>query len=44
MSRIDDALDRILVRSKGELFSRIEQVSHEISIENTQAMAYCYVN
>lgn len=40
---IDTAMDNLLVKSKGELLSRIEQVSSEISIEGTKSIATCYM-
>lgn len=45
MGRIDieKAMDNLLIKSKGELLSRIEQVSSEISIEGTKSVATCYM-
>ena len=42
MSRINEALDRLFVQSRGEINSRIEQVSFCEDISGTQAKAYCY--
>jgi hypothetical protein len=42
MNRIDDALDRLFVQSKGEIKSRIEQVAFCDDISETQAKGYCY--
>lgn len=45
MGRIDiaKAMDNLLIKSKGELLSRIEQVSSEITIEGTKSVATCYM-
>lgn len=45
MSRIDidAAIDRLLVKTKGELLSRIEQLSHNVVIEDTNTKAYCHM-
>jgi len=42
MSRIDEALDRLFVQSRGEINSRIEQVAFCVDISETQAKGYCY--
>jgi len=42
MNRIEKALDNLLIKSKGEIMSRIEQVSFDVEIENTKAKGYCY--
>jgi hypothetical protein len=41
-SRLDEALDRLLVQSKGEINSRIEQISSCVDISGTQAKGYCH--
>jgi len=42
MDRIEEALDRLFVQSRGEINSRIEQVSFYVNISETQAKGYCY--
>ena len=42
MSRIESALNSLLVNSKGEINSRIENVCFGLNIPNTQAKGYCY--
>ncbi|MFQ7087919.1 MAG: hypothetical protein ACLRTD_26345 [Bacteroides sp.] len=44
MSRIDidAAIDRLWLR-RGELLSRIEQLSHNVAIEDTNTKAYCHM-
>lgn len=42
MTRIEVALDNLLVRSKGEIKSRIEEVSFNVKIENTETIGYCH--
>lgn len=42
MGWIDDAIDRLLVSSDGEIHSRLEKVSTEFDIENTKAIGHCY--
>lgn len=42
MSRLDEALDRLLVQSRGEIKSRIEEVSFCVDISDTQAKGYCH--
>lgn len=42
MSRLDEALDRLFVQSRGEINSRIEEITSCIDISETQAKAYCY--
>jgi hypothetical protein len=41
-SRLDEALDRLFVQSRGEIASRIEQISFCVGISGTQAKAYCH--
>lgn len=45
MSRIDidAAIDCLLVKTRGELLSRIEQLSHNVAIEDTVIKAYCHM-
>lgn len=45
MGRIDieNAMKHLFVKSKGELLSRIEKVSSEVSLEGTQSVATCYM-
>ena len=45
MSRIDidAAIDCLLVKTRGELLSRIEQLSHNVAIEDTNTKAYCHM-
>ena len=42
MTRIEKALDNLLVRSKGEIKSRIEEVSFNVKIEDTETIGYCH--
>ena len=42
MSRLTTALDSILIKSNGEIKSRIEEVSFNVEIENTRAIGYCH--
>lgn len=42
MTRIDKAIDNLLVKSEGEIKSRIEEISFDIGIDNTKAKAHCY--
>ena len=41
-NRIDKALDSLLIKTKGEIYTRIEQVSFDVLIDNTLAKCYCY--
>lgn len=41
-SRLDEALDRLLVQSKGEINSKIEQISSCVDISGTQAKGCCH--
>lgn len=45
MSRVDinAAIDRLLIKTKGELLSRIEQLSYNISIQDTGTKVYCHM-
>lgn len=42
MNRLEKALDKIFVQSRGEINSRIEEISFCIDISNTQAKGYCH--
>jgi hypothetical protein len=42
MDRIEKALDELFIKTKGEINSRLEQVSFGIDIKDTQAKGYCY--
>ena len=42
MSRLSETLDRLFVQSRGEINSRIEQVSFCVDISDTQAKVYCH--
>jgi len=42
MTRIEKALDNLLIRSKGEIKSRIEEVSFNVKIEDTETIGYCH--
>lgn len=42
MTRIETALDNLLIQSKGEIKSRIEEVSFNVKIEDTETVGYCY--
>jgi hypothetical protein len=42
MNRIEKAIDSLLIETKGEIFSRIEKVSFEVTVLETQAKCYCY--
>lgn len=41
-SRIEKALDSLLIKTKGEIYTRIEQVSFDVIIDNTLAKCHCY--
>jgi len=41
MSRMEKAIENLLVKSHGEISSRIEQVSFDIEIEGTKSKGYC---
>lgn len=40
---VEAILNKILVSTKGEVFSRVEQISHSVSIEDTNTKAYCHM-
>ena len=42
MKRITKSLDNLLIKSKGEINSRIEEVSFNVEIEDTKTRGYCY--
>ena len=42
MTRIKKALDNLLISSKGEINSRIEEISFNVKIEDTETNGYCY--
>ncbi|WP_445453168.1 HamA C-terminal domain-containing protein [Flavobacterium sp. 25HG05S-40] len=42
MDRIEKAINSLLVDTKKEIFSRIEEVSFEFDIEKTSSKGYCY--
>jgi uncharacterized protein DUF1837 len=42
MDRITRAFESLLIKSKGEINSRIEQVAFDIDIRDTKAKGYCY--
>lgn len=42
MTRIETALDNLLIKSKGEIKSRIEEVSYNIKITDTETIGYCH--
>lgn len=42
MARLDEALDRFFIQSRGEINSRIEEVAFCVNVSETQAKAYCY--
>lgn len=42
MSRLEDALDKIFVQSRGEINSRIEQIAFNVNVPGTSTQAYCY--
>jgi hypothetical protein len=42
MNRIDKALERLLIGSQGEIFSRIAEVSFEVPINQTKSIGYCH--
>lgn len=42
MSRIQEALDKLFISSNGEIKSRIEEVSFNININNTNSIGYCH--
>ncbi len=42
MSRIDKALDNLLVTSRGEINARLKEVSFNIPITGTESVGYCH--
>ncbi|WP_179009617.1 HamA C-terminal domain-containing protein [Winogradskyella forsetii] len=42
MDRIEKAINSLLIKTKGEIFSRIEKVSFEVNVSDTKAKCYCY--
>lgn len=42
IDRIEKALDSLLIQTKGEIYTRIEQVSFDVEIDSTQAKCHCY--
>lgn len=42
MDRLDEALDKLFIQSRGEIKSRIEEVAFCVDVSETQAKAYCY--
>lgn len=42
MDRIEKAIDNLLVGSRGEIKSKLEQISFDIEIEGTKSKGYCY--
>lgn len=42
MSWIDDAIDRLLISTDGEINSRLEQISIDFQIDKTKAIGHCY--
>ena len=42
MDWIEDAIDRLLITSEGEINSRLEKISIDILVANTKAVAHCY--
>jgi hypothetical protein len=42
MTWVEKAIDNLLVRSEGEINSRLEQISFDVPLPITQAKAYCH--
>jgi len=42
MTRIETALDNLLIHSRGEINSRIEEVSFNVKINDTETIGYCH--
>lgn len=42
MSWVDDAIDRLLIRSDGGIGSRLESIECDFKIDETEAVAHCY--
>lgn len=42
MSRIEKAINSLLINTKGEVFSRIEEISSDILLDGTNSKCYCY--
>lgn len=42
MDRLDESLNKLFVKSRGEINSRIEQISFCVNIIETEAKGYCY--
>jgi len=42
MDRIENAINSLLIQTNREIFSRIEEISFEVDIVDTQTKCYCY--
>jgi Cap4 SAVED domain len=42
MDWIEKAIENLLIRGQGEIFTRIETIGLELEIDGTEAKAYCY--
>lgn len=42
MDRVEKAINSLLIKTKGEIFSRIEKVSFEVNVVETKTKCYCY--
>lgn len=42
MSWIEEAIQNLLIKGEGEIFSRIETIGVDLNIDGTKAKAYCY--
>ena len=42
MNWIEGAIQNLLIKGEGEIFSRIETIGSKLKIEGTEAYAYCY--
>jgi hypothetical protein len=42
MSWIEDAIQNLLIKGEGEIFSRIEKIGTELDVTGTETKAYCY--
>jgi hypothetical protein len=42
MNWIEEAIQNLLIKGEGEIFSRIETIGSNLEIDGTEAQAYCY--
>jgi hypothetical protein len=42
MDRIEKAIDSLLLKTKGEIYTRIEKIAVDVDVDETSAKCYCY--